>query len=261
MSEFAAIDLRGIRVLNPRPQPQAAKLSRMIHQAGGIAIEFPTLEIHPLATDWIQQLPDLFSLQFALFVSANAVLHFFRGLQQHHLNWPAHIRIFAIGKGTACALKKEGIYTMVTPAFADSEHMLAVTELQNIHGQKGMLISGERSRPLLATTLTQRGANMCQLAVYRRSLPKKNLPLSHALWQDDAVDIILMMSQEGMENLFVLFEEEARAWLQSKPWIVISPRLVAIARQLQIKHVISSSYTELLTTLMELTHDYGRNPH
>ncbi|NDH67918.1 MAG: uroporphyrinogen-III synthase [Gammaproteobacteria bacterium] len=259
MTNMVNIDLQGLKILNPRPQHQAAMLSQMIHAAGGIAVELPTLEIESLSTDWLTTLPALSTVQSAVFVSANAVTHFFAGLHSQSIAWPDTIRNFAIGKGTAATLVKQKVRQITTPEHADSEHLLALPTLQDIQGQSVLLVTGERSRPLLSAILTKRGAHVQNVAVYRRARPKINLQFTHALWQDDAVDIILMLSQEAIENLFVLFEDDARNWLQSKPWIVISPRLVDIAHRYHVKTVLLSPYKDILTTLMGLTHEHGRN--
>lgn len=253
------IDLDGLRVLNPRPQHQAADLTRMIQTAGGVAVEFPTLEIENLPLEWITTLPPLPYFQTAIFVSVNAVNAFFAGLQRKHLEWPTSIQTIAIGKGTASALAKHEITQIQTPAIADSEHILALPALQNMHAQTLLLITGENSRPLLEATLHQRRVDVRKVMVYRRTVPKKNLQFTQALWHDDAVDIILMLSQEAIENLFFLFEDNAKTWLTSKPWIVISPRLVEIARTHHVRTVILSPYNEILTTLMRLSHEHGRN--
>ena len=251
--------LNGLKILNPRPQHQAAELSHMIQAAGGITVELPTIDIQALPTNWVSTLPILTTVQTAIFVSANAVTHFFDGLQKEGVNWPSSISCFAIGKGTAAALLTQGIPFCDIPEHADSEHLLAMSALQHVNGQSVLLITGEKSRPLISITLNQRGAHVQNVVVYRRTLPKKNLQFTRALWQDDAVDIILMLSQEAIKNLFFLFEEEAKNWLQSKPWIVISPRLVAIAQRYHVKTVIFSPYNDILTTLMGLTHEHGRN--
>ena len=83
--------------------------------------------------------------------------------------------------------------------------------------------------------------------------------LTHALWENDGIDILVMLSQEAIENLFALFEEDAKIWLQSKPWVVISPRLVEIAKNYQVKKVILATYDHMVTTLKELIDEYGRN--
>jgi uroporphyrinogen-III synthase len=248
--------LNSFRILNPRPVHQAAELSQIIQNAGGVAIEFPMLDIETLPAHWVTSLPTLSQLNKAIFLSANAVHAFFSNIDLHQ--WPATIQVFAIGQATAQALRQYGLSAIQTPDIADSEHVLAIPALQNITKQAILLVTGEKNRPLLPVTLRERGADLHHIAVYRRVLPKKNPQFAHTLWQDDAVDIILMLSQDMMENLFVLFEEEARVWLQSKPWIVISPRLVKIAHMYQVRTVMCTPYSEMLTTLKRLMEKHGR---
>lgn len=250
--------LNGLRILNTRPQHQAAGLSQIIRAAGGLAIEFPTLEIQSLSKSWQTTLPPWSNIHTAIFVSTNAVHYFFAGLQNQNIHWPTGLKTFAIGQATADALRHYHVEKIQVPECADSEHLLAEPALQHVQQHTILLISGEKSRPLLATTLRKRGAQVQQVAVYRRVLPKKNLPLAHKLWQDDAVDIILILSHEAIDNLFLLFEKEAKPWLQSKPWVVISPRLVELAHHYQVRTVILSSYSEILNTLVRIRHEHGR---
>lgn len=251
------LSLNGLRVLNTRPKHQAAKLSQTIQAAGGIAIELPTLEISPLSLDWLSRLPPLTTVQKAIFISTNAVHCFFSGLQSQHRIWPHTIQTFAVGAGTAAALEKQNISQIQTPTISGSEHLLALPDLQNMSQQSILLIGGESGRPLLHTSLCNQNANVYPIAVYRRGIPKINLPFTHALWQDNAVDMLIMLSQAGIDNLFHLFEESAKSWLQSKPWIVISPRLVEIAHKYQVKNVILSTYTDMVNTLMRQVHAHG----
>ncbi|HVT62331.1 MAG TPA: uroporphyrinogen-III synthase [Legionellaceae bacterium] len=248
-----------MRILNTRPSHQAGPLSHDIRVAGGISIELPALQIEALALDWLDNLPDLSAIQKAIFVSTNAVDYFFKGLRFRHFILPNSIQIFAIGHGTATQLKKYHILNCKIPPIADSEHLLALKELQEIKNHKVLLISGEKGRPLIASTLKERGAFLYQINTYRRCMPQKNFPFTRALWQDDAVDIILVLSQEAMMNLFDLFETAAKDWILSKPFVVISQRLVACAHRYGIKTVIFSHYDDLLMTLTRLSHGTGRN--
>lgn len=248
-----------LRVLNPRPSQQAAGLSQIIRDAGGTPIEFPTIEIEALATDWLIELPDLQHVEKAIFVSTNAVRAFFTGLRSQHIVWPEKIATYAIGQGTAKALAQYQITALHIPNMADSEHLLMLPSLHDVQQQSILLVTGENSRGLLETTLQQRGAEIQHVMVYRRILPKINAKIADALWQDDAVDIILMLSQEAIANVFLLFGKKAEAWLQSKPWVVISPRLVKTAEAHQVKTVILSPYHEILITLKQLMEEHGRN--
>lgn len=246
--------MKGLRILNTRPKRQALPLCKAIQNAGGLSVALPLLEIMPLSLDWVDHLPPLSSFQKAIFVSANAVDYFFQGLRMRGLSWPKHVFIITIGKGTAAALQAYGYTPHCLPNTPDSEHLLKMAALQQIQHQSILLISGVSGRPLITTTLKAKGAKLHITEVYKRTCPKKNMTFTHALWQDDGIDIILIFSQQALEHLFLLFEPGAKGWIQSKPCVVISPRLAQEAKKYQMQQVIYSSYDNLLTTIASLSH-------
>lgn len=175
------------------------------------------------------------------------------------MTWPASIQITTVGHATAAALSTWGLRAHHTPSIADSEHLLKLDILQKIKNQSILLIQGQGGRPLIADTLRLRGAHLISLAVYRRELPALKQEYIDSIWQDDAVDIILFTSQESMQNLFTLFADAGRAWIQNKPCLVISERLAEAASILGIQTIISCRHDDIASALFEykkgLTHD------
>ena len=232
------IALHGLRVLNTRPEGQNLALNQSITEAGGEAIPCPTIEIVPIPSAvWLTQLPPLASVRYAIFTSINAVECFFNALKKQNLEWPNGILVIAIGKSTAKTLEHHKIKAHFSPKMANSEHLLALPTLQQINQQNVLLIKGEGGRTLIPETLNARGANLITLNVYRRTLPQLNKNELARLWQNDAIDIILLTSQEAMHNLFVLLGQQARTWLQQKPCLVISSRLGEAASTMGIKNI------------------------
>ncbi|WP_133136543.1 uroporphyrinogen-III synthase [Legionella rowbothamii] len=242
--------LHGLRVLNTRPQEQAQPLSARIQAAQGIAIELPTLEIQA-TDDWLGQLPDLKSIQQAIFISANAVQQCFMQLQQAQIHWPSTIKVIAIGNGSATMLKQFAIQVHATPLIADSEHLLALPSLKHPQKQKILLFKGEGGRPLIEESLLQQGAELIALNVYQRVLPKINDQFIKSIWRDDLVDIILLTSEQSMRHLFQLFPKDAHHWLRSKTCLVISERLAQSASSLGIKHIIRSHPEGIMNALFD----------
>lgn len=242
--------LQGLRILNTRPQEQAQHLSERIRAAQGIAIELPTLEIQATA-NWLSQLPDLNSVQQAIFVSANAVKHCFMQLQQAQIHWPSTIEVIAIGNGSATLLKQFAIAVHTTPLMPDSEHLLALPSLQSPQKQKILLFKGEGGRPLIEESLLQQGADLIALNVYQRALPKINEQFIKSIWRDDLVDIILLTSEQSMHHLFHLFPKDAHHWLRSKTCLVISERLAQSASSLGIEHIIRSHPEGIMNALFD----------
>lgn len=244
--------LHKLRVLNTRPYEQAKDLSLAINKAGGIAIECPALVIEASDTPWLSSFSaSASSADYAIFISANAVNYCFTHLAQQKLSWPATLQVIAIGEGTAAALANYDISVHLMPLKADSEHLLALTELQQINTKTILLFKGEEGRTLIADTLQDRGAILVIFSVYKRVIPKTEPQYLHSLWRDDAVDIILFTSQQAMHNLFTLFGEQARTWLCSKPCLVLSNRLAKLASLLGMQTILVSSPAMILETLQQ----------
>lgn len=243
--------LKGLRVLNTRPHEQGKALSLAIEAANGISIECPALNIAPVDSDWFSSLPDLNKVEKAIFVSANAVDFCFRTLAQNQCQWPATIEVIAQGQATAKALSKYSIQLALIPEIADSEHLLQLEVMREVNKKNILLFKGRGGRTLIAETLYARGANLFIFEVYKRQLPNLNPKQLYSLWHNDAVDIILFTSQQAMQNIFILFGEDAHAWLCSKPCLVIGKRLAKEASLLGMQRIIVSTPEAILDTLYQ----------
>lgn len=151
------------RVLVTRPAGQADTLLTLLQQAGFTALHRPALSIVPLAAT----LPDAATLAgypIILFVSSNAVRCFFAAAP----SLSPFSRCLAVGPATASALREAGVTGLAPESGFDSETLLALPLLQQVQGLPILLCRGEGGRPLLATTLRQRGARLHELVLYRR---------------------------------------------------------------------------------------------
>ena len=243
--------LNGLRVLNTRPQNQAQALSKSIADAGGIAIECPTLEIKATSNAWIRTLPLINEANQAVFVSANAVHYCFTQLKSNNIHWPTQIKVIAIGQGTAKALHELNIHVHDIPEVPDSENLLNLNSLQQLKNQTVLLFKGKGGRELIEEGLLQRGAKTIILNVYKRVLPQIRHQFVNSLWRDDLVDIILLTSEQSIRNLFKIFSKEAHYWLQEKPCLVISERLGKSASLLGMKKIIISHPDRMMNALLD----------
>ncbi|WP_133128280.1 uroporphyrinogen-III synthase [Legionella nagasakiensis] len=240
--------LKGLCLLNTRPKEQNTLLSQTIAAAGGCCVELPVLEIEPTET-WLSAMPEPSYLEHAVFISPNAAKYFFSQLAQQQIPWSEHIQITAIGEATALALAQWHIRVDHMPVVSNSEHLVKLEVFQHVRDQTIILVKGKGGRTLITDTLRSRAAHLIELIVYHRRLPTYTKPEMNSLWHNNSVNIILFTSQQAIYNLFTLLGEEGRIWLCNKPCLVISERLAETASSLGIKHIITSSYNNILNSL------------
>ncbi len=229
-------DLNGLRVLVTRPAHQAGHLSDLITAAGGQPIRFPALAIRDLsASPAVQaQLDRLNQYHLAIFISPNAVYFGLAAITRYG-GLPSDIKLATVGKGSAVALEKAlGREADIVPATTyDSEGLLALPALQQVDGQRILILRGEGGRELLAETLRRRGATVDYLEVYRRECPA---PEKRNQGWLEKTDIITITSSEALQNLVSLTAAAHRSQLLAKPLVVVSERTAALAQKLGFCH-------------------------
>lgn len=238
--------LNGLRILNTRPNQQGQTLSQTIRAQGGVAIDCPLLEIQATNKLWLKQLPNLKTVYCAIFISANAVNYSLPYIS----NWPKSIKVIAIGQATALALAQKMIVSEV-PRTADSEHLLSLSSLSMPANKRIILFKGEGGRLLIEEELKKQQAHLTIIPVYQRVTPTICEQFIISLWQDDALDIILLTSEQSIHTLFNVFKSEMQPWLQTKTYLVISKRLAHIATNVGLKKIIVSPPDQIIDTLLD----------
>lgn len=222
----AANPLRGRGILVTRPREQAALLAGLIAQAGGRTHLFPAIEIEDLPAP--AALERLREFDLAIFVSPTAVAK----VMPHVPAWPAALRAAAVGAGTRRELERRGITAVISPSGgADSEALLALSEMQQMAGRRVVIFRGEGGRALLGDTLAQRGARVEYAACYRRKCPKSSVQT----WKTGEIDAVTVSSAEGLANLFAMLDT---AFLQATPLFVPHPRIADEARARAVREVL-----------------------
>lgn len=222
--------LAGLRVLVTRPAHQAAGLVARIHNAGGEALRFPTLEIAPL-TPPAEQVARLSGAGMLIFASVNAVSH---GLPLLGDRAPRARCILAIGAATRRALEARGwhdVHSSSAPG-ATSEDLLALPVLRHVSGETVCILRGRGGRETLAQTLGERGARVDYLDCYERRRPAAPDPGLLVTALEHAADelVISVTSVTGLEALLELTPPAHRAALQRQPLVVIGARQGDAAR-------------------------------
>ena len=235
--------LSGVRVLVTRPEHQAENLSRLIEERGGIAVRFPALEI--VAKDDADRIKDALEnldfFQWVIFISANAV-NFALQANDGKIARTKSVRFAAVGQATAQTMRMAGLRVDLVPESGyNSEALLAMPQLQQVEGQRFLIVRGEGGREQLATTLRSRGAEVNYLEVYKRLIPRIDSSPVVELLAQQSLDIITVTSAEALQNLKLMLDEKNNKLLSLIPLVVVSDRIRRQAFEMGFNRVTVTS--------------------
>ena len=256
-----------------RPQPDAAQWVQQLQSEGLNACALPMMTIGPSHSTAamqsvqaaLQQLP---AYRVLMFVSGNAVRHFFALLRQQQLTAPAHAQYWSPGPGTSKALLSEGISPLSliqpspdAPQF-DSESLWEQAQHHVHPGDKVLIVRGGdghqalgHGRQWLTEQLQQLGVQVDFAPVYERQAPIptpdflqriEDLRQQQALW--------LLSSTECMQHL--VQSNKAWSW-QSHTALATHPRIAQQARLAGFGHVIETlPTTQGIAASIKSLHDH-----
>ncbi|MDN5925355.1 MAG: uroporphyrinogen-III synthase, partial [Xanthomonadales bacterium] len=167
--------------------------------------------------------------------------------------------VFALGTATAKALHRAGVHVIQMPHHADSEGVLALPTMQCVHGQRIAVIGAAGGRGLLQATLTERGARVAPVHVYRREPARLNRRHWQALKQLAVPPVILLSSAASLAALQAASPAWAWAILQAGIAVVSSERLDAAAaqagfgRRIRARSALASDLLDALPNLRVTT--------
>jgi uroporphyrinogen-III synthase len=261
--------LHGLRTLITRPVHQSQNLALQMRSLGGIVIHFPTLAI--IGPKNIKKvvlgIKKLNQYDLVIFISPNAVFKAAEYIHPIWPSWPKNLKTIATGPGTALSLKQ---HNLPCDNFPEKDFngigLVKLIALQNIKQKKILIIKGQGGRRYLAKSLKDKGAQIDNLNVYKRALPKidtSNIP------NQKNIDVIICTSHSGLKNLVGLLYPYWQDTLFRKQLLVISPRLADSAKKLGfVKPPLISdnaSHTAILQTLFSWREqslwNHSRHPH
>jgi len=234
----AGLSGRGIVITRPREHAEA--LAERIRRAGGEPVLFPTIEILPPENEDAVSgvVARLENFDLAIFVSPTAAT---RGhdLVIARRPWPEHLRVAAVGSGTASVLAARGFRNVIAPeGEADSEALAALDELRGLGGRSVVIFRGQGGREWLARELEARGARLEYAECYRRARPEADPRGLLARWQSGAVEAASVTSSEGLTNFFAMLGPTGGRYLRATPVFVPHSRIARAARDLDVREVI-----------------------
>ncbi|MGZ5237133.1 MAG: uroporphyrinogen-III synthase [Caldimonas sp.] len=226
------------RVIVTRPSPQAELWVRMLADRGVDAVALPLIEIAPAADPAPLQAAwaGLGSRRLVVFVSANAVLHFFAA-RPAGAAWPQALLAAAPGPGTAEALRGAGVAAaMIVEPAADAPQFDSEALWQGLAGRDWreasvLIVRGDGGREWLGERLGEAGARVEAVSAYARAVPRPSAELRlrlEAACADPDGHVWLFSSSEAIANLEALTGPAGRARARA---IATHPRIAARARE------------------------------
>ena len=137
---------------------------------------------------------------------------------------------FAVGAGSAAALRRAGVHAVAAPARMDSEGLLGLPGLQDLQGSTLGLLTAPGGRGTLVPALQARGARVLRADVYER-VPVPPSPRAIAALQALGAPAVLALSSgEALLRVLASLPADAAMALRATRVVAASERLAALAR-------------------------------
>ena len=230
--------LQNLWIVVTRPADQAGGIIATIEELGGNPIPWPALKIEPINTSdqTRQHIIDLKTYDHLIFISVNAVNYGLVAIARHHIDLSLllkNINVFAVGKTTAKALKKSDVESVHVPETASSKGLLdmSIFNQGDLSGKRCLIFRGKGGNETLAEGLSQRGALTVDYAeVYQRHAADSDPIILESHWQQKKLDIIIVTSIAGLDNIFAILGTNNQSQLCSTPLLTVSDRVAEYAK-------------------------------
>jgi uroporphyrinogen III methyltransferase/synthase len=165
-----ATSLTGLRIMVTRADRQASALADALEAQGAEAVRCPVIAIEPIAVD-PAALQDLDRYDWLVLTSANGVDRLRELLRDAGREFPAHIKVAAIGPETAARAREAGMTPALVPQHFIAEELADTLAATMTSGARILLARAAGARDVLPEELRARGAQVDVLETYRAVPP------------------------------------------------------------------------------------------
>jgi len=240
--------LFGKRIVVTRSREQASRLSSLIEELGGQAIEIPTIKIVP--NDDMSLLHRSFeaieNYQWLIFTSINGVKIFFEEMAKARkdIRDLKGLEIAAIGPATAQALRDRGLLVDVIPEEFRAEGLNDVLKSRIRPGSRVLLPRARGARDVLPEVLRECGAEVTEIGLYE-AVAEQIGPEELQFLSGDRIDAITFTSSSTVKNFVkMLGEGNLKEAVRSAKVVCIGPVTAATAEEMGMRvDKVASQYT------------------
>lgn len=244
------LPLREWTVLSLRPLGQHAVAHCESEVRGAKFLACSSMKLEAIEND--NALKDVLACDYIIVTSPAAV----RFATQSGIFFPTpKSHWFALGEGSASALKKAGITNIAIPRDGShSENLLAMPDLQKIRGRHIGLITAPGGRGLIESTLLERDAIIQVAHMYRRVPLKMPVMELQSLRDLQGPFAVLCSSHEVFQSFWHQIDSAQQKKLLQGLWIVSSSRLEGILKAAGIPRISISPSPSPDAMLAHLEH-------
>lgn len=196
--------LDGMNVLVPRGKKEAQSFSALIRSYGGMPVEIPLIAFEPLRDIALFQAhKEIHTYDWVIFTSKTAVDAFFENCS---LSSPFP-KIAVIGEKTKKLLADKGLKVQFVPgeyvAEGFVEDFLPLVE----KGMKVLIPKGNLARDYIAASLSEKGANVDEIIVYKTVFPRESISLLRDQLSGKGLDILPFTSPSTVDHFMGAVKE------------------------------------------------------
>jgi uroporphyrinogen-III synthase len=211
-------------------------MSRRVRKLGGIPVSVPGLSLRATedASAVDADLRRALEGDVLIFTSPAAVR-----FAADVLPLATRATVIAVGRGTARALRTAKLADVRFPETSqDSEGVLGLPELADVHGRRVALVGAPGGRGVLRTQLVARGAVLDEIHVYHRVAPRLDRRHIDPLLKLTRRSAVLLSSAEALDHLHRALIAPAWRRLVQAVAVVSSERLRDVAVQVGFQRVV-----------------------
>ncbi|MBI5020470.1 MAG: uroporphyrinogen-III synthase [Ignavibacteriales bacterium] len=220
------MNLSGKTILITRASNQTSEFIDLINANGGVAVCFPTIEIHP-PDDWDmidKAIERMYMYDGIIFTSQNGVLFFFERINHLHtnINLLDNKTIFAVGEKTKQVLVERGISSITVPDKHTAFDLSRLMKEENLQGKCYLFPKGDIANEMIPATLKSLGASVDDIVVYR-TLPPSDVDVKNicAMLDGNKIDVVTFTSPSTVKNFFRIIGENGKKYFNVKPRIAV----------------------------------------
>lgn len=202
--------LHGLRVVVTRSQGQQGPLAERLRELGAEVVPLPTIRFEPPADAApVQRAIEALGIyDWVIFTSANGVDFFLDALWGAGRDPRAFgaARVGSIGPATARRLEERGLRADVVPEAFVAEGLIEVLRAEGVGGRRVLIPRAEVAREVLPETLTELGATVDVVPVYR-TVPAPIDPAIRDRVAAGDVDVVTFTASSTVHHFCRLFSD------------------------------------------------------